>query len=315
MEEEKSFNNDFFSDISIDTNAGGLFPDKRTNRSLRALEKSKRVLILLGNKAKKTKKKVSIEHSLNQDEAVSDSDELPLSKRRKIDNSNFWKNYWLFLSIKQHIINYFSDLTCCEITISYIPLELRFVRSIFLFILSIIITILWLDQKYFEKKWEHFNDKYSLSTTFERDFEISLGERIGYALGTNFGYVIVNLIFLIVADFITGVIFFNLRSDVEKILDKGKMSKMQDYILKVRRNYNIFYAANFILIIIFFLSLCGFGVAYPGGVVDCLTVALFSVFFFEIVPFVWSLILAALRYYGYKKKKQNMIKFSEYFLY
>ena len=312
MEEEKSLNNDFFSDISIDTNAGGLLPDKRTNRSLRALEKSKRVLILLGNKLQK---KVSVENSSNQEEAVSDSDELPSPKRRKIDNSNFWKNYWLFLSIKQHIINYFSELTFCNITISYIPLELRFVRSIFLFILSIIITILWLDQKYFEKKWEHFNDKYSLSTTSQNDLEISLGERIGYALGTNFGYVIVNLIFLIVADFITGVIFFNLRSDVEKILDKGKMSKMQDYILKVRRNYNIFYAANFILIIIFFLSLCGFGVAYPGGVVDCLTVALFSVFFFEIVPFVWSLILAALRYYGYKKKKQNMIKFSEYFLY
>ena len=52
MEEEKSFNNDFFSDISIDTNAGGLYPDKRTNRSLRALEKSKKVLILLGNKLK-----------------------------------------------------------------------------------------------------------------------------------------------------------------------------------------------------------------------------------------------------------------------
>ena len=113
----------------------------------------------------------------------------------------------------------------CNITISYIPLELRFVRSIFLFILSIIITILWLDQKYFEKKWEHFNDKYSLSTTFERDFEISLGERIGYALGTNFGYVIVNLIFLIVADFITGIIFFNLRSDVEKIKINEKCQK------------------------------------------------------------------------------------------
>ena len=312
MEEEKSLNNDFFSDISIDTNAGGLLPDKRTNRSLRALEKSKRVLILLGNKLQK---KVSVENSSNQEEAVSDSDELPSPKRRKIDNSNFWKNYWLFLSIKQHIINYFSELTCCNITISYIPLELRFVRSIFLFILSIIITILWLDQKYFEKKWEHFNDKYSLSTTPQNDLEISLGERIGYALGTNFGYVIVNLIFLIVADFITGIIFFNLRSDVEKIQDKGKMSKMQDYILKVRRNYNIFYAANFILIIIFFLSLCGFGVMYPGGIVDCLTVALFSVFFLEIVPFVWALILAALRYYGYKKKKQSMIKFSEYFLY
>ena len=313
MEEEKSFNNDFFSDISIDTNAGGLFPDKRTNRSLRALEKSKRVLILLGNKVKK---KVSVEHSLNQDEAVSDNDdELPLSKRKKIDNSNFCKNYWLFLSIKQHIINYFSELACCNITLSYIPLELRFVRSIFLFILSIVITILWLDQKYFEKKWDHFNDKYSLSSTFQNDFEISVGERIGYALGNNIGNAIINLIFLIVADFLTGIIFFNLKSDVEKIQEKGKMSKMQDYILKVRRNYNIFYAVNFILIVIFFLSLCGFGVEYPGGVCDCLTTAIFSVFLLEIVPFVWSLILAALRYFGYKKKKQTMIKFSEFFLY
>jgi hypothetical protein len=312
MEEEKSFNNDFFSDISIDTNAGGLYPDKRTNRSLRALEKSKKVLILLGNKLKK---KMSIEHSLNKEEVISDSDEVPLSKRKKIDNSSFLKNYWLFLSIKQHIINYFSELSCCNITISYIPLELRFVRSIFLFILSIVITILWLDQKYFEKKWEHFNDKYSLSSTLKKDFEISLGERISYALGHNIGNAIVNLIFLIVADFLVGILFFNLRNDVGKIQEKGKMSKMQDYVLKVRRNYNIFYALNFILIVVFFLSLCGFGVEYPGGVADCLTVAIFSVFLLEIVPFVWALILAALRYFGYKKKKKTLVTFSEYFLY
>ena len=315
MEEEKSFNNDFFSDISIDTNVGGIYPDKRTNRSLRALEKSKKVLILLGNKLKK---KVSIEHSLDKEGVISDSDEVPLSQRKKTDNSSFLKNYWLFLSIKQHIINYFSELSCCHITISYIPLELRFVRSIFLFILSIIITILWLDQKYFEKKWEHFNDKYSLSSTLKKDFEISLGERISYALGNNIGNAIVNLIFLIVADFLVGVIFFNLRNDVEKIQEKGKMSKMskmQDYVLKVRRNYNIFYAVNFILIVVFFLSLCGFGVSYPGGVADCLTVAIFSVFLLEIVPFVWALILATFRYFGYKKKKKTLVSFSEYFLY
>ena len=312
MEEEKSFNNDFFSDISIDTNAGGLYPDKRTNRSLRALEKSKKVLILLGNKLKK---KMSIEHSLNKEEVISDSDEVPLSKRKKIDNSSFLKNYWLFLSIKQHIINYFSELSCFNITISYIPLALRFVRSIFLFILSIVITILWLDQKYFEKKWEHFNDKYSLSSTLKKDFEISLGERISYALGHNIGNAIVNLIFLIVADFLVGILFFNLRNDVKKIQEKGKMSKMQDYVLKVRRNYNIFYALNFILIVVFFLSLCGFGVEYPGGVADCLTVAIFSVFLLEIVPFVWALILATLRYFGYKKKKKTLVTFSEYFLY
>ena len=61
VSEEKSFTNDFFSNISIDTNAGGsLFPNKRLNRNLKALEKKKKVLILLGNKGKK---KLSVEQS------------------------------------------------------------------------------------------------------------------------------------------------------------------------------------------------------------------------------------------------------------
>ena len=236
----------------------------------------------------------------------------------KEGDGKFLRNYWLFLSIKLHIINYFTEITCCKITISYVPLELRFVRSIFLLILSIVITILWLDQKYFEKKWEHFNDKYSLSSTFQKDFEISLSERISYALSNNIGNSIVNLIFLLVGDFIVGAIFFNLRNDVEKLVKKNKINKvdkMQDYLLKVRRNYNIFYVLNLILIIVFFLSLCGFGVIYPGGIADCLTVAIFSILLLEIVPFIWALILALFRYLGYKKKKQALISFSEFFLF
>ena len=311
MEEEKSLNNDFFSDISIDTNAGGLFQDKKTNRSMRTLDKNKKVLILLGNK---TKKKVSLEHSINR-EIISDSDEVPLSRFKKSEKTTFFQNYWMFLSIKQHIINYFSDITCCNMTESYIPLPLRFVRSIFIIMLCIIISILWLDQKYFEKKWEHFNDKYSIVYSTEKKIEIPLGERTSYALGKNFGYVIVNLILLTAADFIVGFLFFNLREETENILRKTKMSQMQDLILKARRNYNIFYVINFILIVIFFLSLCGFGVTYTGGIVDCLSVALLSLLLLEILPFIWSLILALMRYFGYKKKKNCLISFSEFFLF
>ena len=311
MEEEKSLNNDFFSDISIDTNAGGLFQDKKTNRSMRTLDKNKKVLILLGNK---TKKKVSLEHSINR-EIISDSDEVPLSRFKKSEKTTFFQNYWMFLSIKQHIINYFSNITCCNMTESYIPLPLRFVRSIFIIMLCIIISILWLDQKYFEKKWEHFNDKYSIVYSTEKKIEIPLGERTSYALGKNFGYVIVNLILLTAADFIIGFLFFNLREETENILRKTKMSQMQDLILKARRNYNIFYVINFILIVIFFLSLCGFGVTYTGGIVDCLSVALLSLLLLEILPFIWSLILALMRYFGYKKKKNCLISFSEFFLF
>ena len=311
MEEEKSLNNDFFSDISIDTNAGGLFQDKKTNRSLRTLDKNKKVLILLGNK---TKKKVSLEHSINR-EIISDSDEVPLSRFKKSEKVTFFQNYWMFLSIKQHIINYFSDITCCNMTESYIPLPLRFVRSIFIIMLCIIISILWLDQKYFEKKWEHFNDKYSIVYSTEKKIEIPLGERTSYALGHNFGYIIVNLILLTAADFIIGFLFFNLREETENILRKSKMSQMQDLVLKARRNYNIFYVINFILIVVFFLSLSGFGVTYTGGIVDCLSVALLSLLLLEILPFIWSLILALMRYFGYKKKKNCLISVSEFFLF
>ena len=315
VSEEKSFTNDFFSNISIDTNAGGsLFPNKRLNRNLKALEKKKKVLILLGNKGKK---KLSVEQSSinNEHEIISENDDMPLSRRRKDDKSGLLRNYWIFLSIKQHIINYFADIKCCKMTESYIPLSLRFIRSLFLVVLSIILSILWLDPIYFEKKWNHFNEKYSISNSPNTNIEIPLSERVSYASSKGFGYTVVNLIVLIFADFIIGILFFSLRAEIENILSRGKMSKLQDIILKARRNYNIFYVINFILIIIFFLSLCGFGVTYPGGIVDCLTITFLALLLFEIIPFIWSLILALFRYFGYKKKSSCMIDFSEFFLF
>ena len=313
MEEEKSLNNDIISDISIDTNAGGLFQEKKTNRNLKAVEKNKKVLILLGNK---TKKKVSLEHSINNQDIISDSDETPLGKSKRDEIKGFCRNYWYFLSIKQHLINFFADITLCHMTETYIPITLKFVRSLFIVNLSLILSILWLDQKYFEKKWNHFNEKYSFTNKEENgDIEISLSERISYALYKTIAYVIVDLIILIFADFIIGVVFFSLRKEVTVIIEKSKLSKLQDMVLIARRNFNIFYFINFILIVVFFLELCGFGATYPGGVVDCVTSAIIALLLFEIIPFIWSLILALFRHFGQKKKNKCMISFSEFFLY
>ena len=311
MEEEKSLNNDFFSDISIDTNVGGLFGETKTNRCLRANEKNKRFLILLGNKSKK---KVSVEKSIKQD-IKSDSDAVPFGKFKRNEVYSIGGNYWLFLSIKQHIINFFSEIKYCNITESYIPLTLRLIRSLFLFLLSLIMAILWLDQKYFEEKWNHFNEKYSLLSDTEEKIDISLSERIAYALSHTIGHVIVNLIVLIFADFIIGIVFFKIREDVVKLLEKSKLSKIQDFVLKTKKYNNVFSVLNFILVVIFFLSLAGFGVTYPGGVTDCMTSGIFAIFILQIVPFIWALILALLRHYGMKKKNKCMTSFSEYFLY
>ncbi len=330
MEEEKSLNNDIFSNVSIDTNAGGLFNDKKTNRSLRAAEKNKKVLILLGNNMK-TKKKVSVEHSYSVKKSSDDdeSDVAPLGGR-KYDNSGFCRNYWIFLSVKQHIINFFDIIPFCNMTKNYIPLTIKLIRSLFLVALSFILSILWLDQKYIQKKWEHFNDKYSLLTSEEKKISIPLSERISYALSHTIVHVIVDLIVLIFADFIFGVAFFKIRKEGEEIEElikkqarepyekklenklKKKLNVLHD---KVKNKNNIFFAIVFILVVVFFISLCGFGATYPGGVVDCVTSGIFAIILLVIIPFIWSLILALLRYLGYRKKSECMISFSEFFLY
>ena len=335
MEEEKSLNNDIFSNVSIDTNAGGLFNDKKTNRSLRAAEKNKKVLILLGNNLK-TKKKVSIEQSVNgkMSSENEESDETPLGKRRKYDNSGFCRNYWIYLSVKQHIINFFGVITFCNMTKNYIPLTIKIIRSLFLVVLSLILSILWLDQKYIQKKWEHFNDKYSLLTTEEKNISIPLSERISYALSHTIVHVIVDLIVLIFADFIIGVAFFKIREEGDEIIELNEELRKKVYenyinskehklyrkkvnILyeKTKNKNNIFFSIVFILVVVFFISLCGFGATYPGGVVDCVTSGIFAIILLEIIPFIWSLILALFRYLGNKKKNECMKSFSEFFLY
>jgi len=330
MEEEKSLNNDIFSNVSIDTNAGGLFNDKKTNRSLRAAEKNKKVLILLGNNMK-TKKKVSIERSSSGKMSADndESDDTPLGKR-KYDNSGFCKNYWKFLSVKQHIINFFDVIPFCDMTLNYIPLTIKLIRSLFLVALSFILSILWLDQKYIQKKWEHFNDKYSLLTSEEKNISIPLSERILYALSHTIIHVIVDLIILIFADFIFGVAFFKIRKEGNEIEELMKEQGENPYDKKLKNKFlkklntlrdkaknknNIFFAIVFILVVVFFISLCGFGATYPGGVVDCVTSGIFAIILLEIIPFIWSLILALFRYLGNRKKNECMKSFSEFFLY
>ena len=185
-----------------------------------------------------------------------------------------------------------------------------------------------------QKKWEHFNDKYSLLTSKEKNISIPLSERISYALSHTIVHVIVDLIVLIFADFIIGVAFFKIREEGDEIIELNEELRKKDYenyinskehklyrkkvnILheKTKNKNNIFFSIVFILVVVFFISLCGFGATYPGGVVDCVTSGIFAIILLEIIPFIWSLILALFRYLGNRKKNKCMINFSEFFLY
>ena len=266
----------------------------------------------MGNKPKK---KISLDQSINKEINSEGSDEKPLGDRKKLRKVSFAKNYWIFLSIKQHIINYFSDIKCCKITESYIPLTMRFVRSLFIIALGFIVNIVWLDQKYFEKKFNHFNDKYGIINSSKTELKISYGERFSYAFSHTKIYGLISFVILTLADFIIGCLFFGFRNEVEKVLVKNKTSKVQDMVLKARRNYNIFFVLNIILLVIFVLSFIGLEATYQGATFDYLSAGIIALVLNEILPFLWSLVLALLRYLGIKKKSKCLLKFSEFFLY
>ena len=316
LEEEKSYNNeDIFntSSVSIDTNVGGVNIKKGPDKLiLKEKVDNKKVLILLGKNKNKNKDKDK--DQLITEDLKSDSDIIPLQEGK--DNKlNFCKIYWSVVSLKQHIINYFSNINCCKITESYIPIPIRLIRSIFIFILSFVFNILFLNHTYYENKFEYFNERYIFIHSEVEELKIPISQKIIYAISNTFGKAMISFALLIVVQFFIGFIFFSIRNNVIKTKRKNNLDGIQDLVLKTKLKYLIFFIIDIVLMIIFFLSITGFGGAYGGGFVDYFVAGIISLIFLEIFPFIWSLVIALLRYIGFKKNNKILFKISEFFMF
>ena len=316
LEEEKSYNNeDIFntSSVSIDTNVGGgnikKGPDKLI---LKEKVDNKKVLILLGKNKNKNRDKDR--DQLITEDLKSDSDIIPLQEG-KDSKLNFCKIYWSVVSLKQHIINYFSNINCCKITESYIPIPIRAIRSIFIFILSFVFNILFLNHTYYENKFEYFNEKYTFIHSEVEEQKIPISQKINYAISNTFVKALLSFLLLIIVQFLIGIIFFSIRNNVIKTKRKNNLDGIQDLVLKTRLKYLIFFIINIALMVVFFLSITGFGGAYGGGFVDYFVAGIISLIFLEIFPFIWSLVIALLRYIGFKKKNKILFKISDFFMF
>jgi len=316
LEEEKSYNNeDIFntSSVSIDTNVGGVNIKKGPDKLiLKEKVDNKKVLILLGKNKNKNRDKDK--DQLITEDLKSDSDIIPLQEGK--DNKlNFCKIYWSVVSLKQHMINYFSNINCCKITESYIPIPIRVIRSIFIFILSFVFNILFLNHTYYENKFEYFNEKYTFIHSEVEEQTIPISQKIIYAISNTFGKAMISFALLIVVQFFIGFIFFSIRNNVIKTKRKNNLDGIQDLVLKTKLKYLIFFIIDIVLMIIFFLSITGFGGAYGGGFVDYFVAGTISLTFLEIFPFIWSLVIALLRYIGFKKNNKTLFKISEFFMF
>ena len=309
-EEERSYiidENVNFSDVSIDTNVGGmnLRSDKKYNE-----KPNRKILILLNNKGDKKSK------SKKEYDEINSESEISIDKEEDLSKKSFCRIYWSIVTLKQHIINFFSVVYCFKITKSYIPLTIQIIRSLFIFFLSFVLNILFLNQSYYEKKFNHFNEKYLFFEKETIDIEISSGEKISYAIGHTFGYAIAVFVFLIIINFLIGFIFFHLRNKVIEVKKKTDAKEEIKNLVEKQKKLNfIFFIINIILMIIFFLVITSFVGAYGGGFVDYFTAGIISLIFLELFPFLWSLVIALFIYLGEKKKNDSFKKFGEFFMF
>ena len=310
LEEERSYENDGniidLSGLSIDTNVGGAIRNISTGNKLKEKADQKKVLILLSNKGKNKSKNLI-------EDLRSDSDIIPLpeDELNNSGNLNYGKIYWYVLSLKQHIINYFSFIDFCNITESHIPLPIKLIRSLFMIITSFVINVLWLNQTYYEKKFEYFNKEYNILYS-ENDISIPTGKKIGYAIGKTFAKALLSFVILLVVQLLLGIIFFSIIKSIIKI---RKNKAIQDLSSKVKIKNIVFFIIVIVLMIIFLFVLGGFVGAYGGGAVDYFTAGIISLIFLEIFPFIWSLIIALFRYYGIKKKNKYLFKIALFFMF
>ena len=306
-EEEKDYTcgtDSFFNDVNMEI--FGKPADKIDSEK----KKSKKFLVLLPGK-----------HENEGEESMSDESIL-LGKSKKKDKRSYCEIYWHVLSLKQHIINFFTVCNCCNITESYVPLPIRLIRSIFLVVLAFLFNMLFLNQKYYSQKFRYFNSEYKLLAGTTDDVTIAPEEVVfteipgndiwKYSFNHTFVNALIVFVLLIVVQFIIGVAFFSLRKYLFKRDDKSAITELES---KTKIKYFVFFIITIVLMIIFMFAFIGFGGAYGGGFSDYFISGIISLIFLQIFPFIWSLIIALFYYIGIRGKSKCCRKVSRFFMF
>ena len=227
------------------------------------------------------------------------------------------------LCIKQHIINFFSCyFNKCLEKESFIPLQMKIIRFIFLIILNMFFNSVFIGEKYFVEKYNYFNEKYNLQQSADKDFKISTGEKIGYSFSHGFINALKSFIICLIFQFFLGFIFFGTKKKVDYLIerkkDKEKPFDFGEYnttMSKIKSLFITFFIINFVLLIILSSYLIGFNMVYKGSESDFLIPTLVTFILLQILPFIISIIITLLWYNGLKKENKTLVNIAKTFLF
>ena len=232
----------------------------------------------------------------------------------------FWEYYFKLIQLKQPILNLLSPIKKLKFEENNIPTLIKLMRFIFLTKLNIFFNIFHLDQNYFRKKYEHFNNKYNIITVLNMD-NISTNEIFAYALGHAVLSGFISFIICLIIQSVINFFVFNLKKKLnelglimqkkKKINEQDKFNEIVLIMKKERKKYIIFFSIGFVVMILIFYLMINFNEVYRGGILDLIGGFFWTFIFLQIIPFIYCLIFAGIRYYGIKNKNEKMFYYSQ----
>ena len=244
-------------------------------------------------------------------------DFLSLYEGRKKDKRSFCDIYCHLLTLKQPILDLFSDINVLELNKSFVPFSMKVIRFLFFIGFNFFLNSLFLTQKYFKKKYNFFNEKYSLELTEENYNKINTKEQFIYALEHCVIYSLICFIIIILVQFLINYLFFNLRKKAWIIIRQCNNEKKEEirevniFFLKYNTYYLIITSINFIFMLLFFYYLINFSQVYIGGYIDFITGGFMTWIMLQVFPFITCFISTILRICGMKTKSSKLYKLNQ----
>ena len=248
-----------------------------------------------------------------------DLDYTVLSDSIKKDERTFCEFYMHLLALKQPILDMISEIKALELNSSFVPLSMKIIRFFFMLSLNMFMNTLFLTQKYFEKKYIYFNNKYNLQYN-ENIIVISSNEKFVYAIKNTIIFSVCTFFICLVLQFFINYYLFNVRKKVWIILKecddkKEEIKEMNIFFNNKNCNYILIFFINFVFMLFFFFYIMNFSQAYKGGILDYVAATLMTWIFLQVIPFISCLISALLRYLGLKRQNNRLYKLNQVYIY
>ena len=272
------------------------------NNNKNISEKTKKIMRMIMEK-EKSKKKINI----------SLFDYMTLTEAQSKDFRKFRTLYWNILSLRHSVINLFSCIKLFQITSSYTPIQIKIIKFIFMIVLNMFVNAIILTQDYFNNKFHYFNNKYNI--LYDELDNISSGEKLRYGISHSFPRVLLSLIICLIIQGLIEYGFFRERKKIYSLFILHGINEINkivvDLMKKIKIKYYIFIFINFVLMVIFFIYLTNFSAVYTGGILDFIGAGILTFILLQVIPFISSLILSLLRFYGLKNSNDILYSISQ----